>query len=91
MLESEYDIAMDSKMKAEVDDMCNYSEGIREEAREEVLAEVQAELDAKDAEIEAKDAEIDAKNALIRKNEAHTKRMEELLIAHNIPIPNVDE
>ena len=71
-------------MKAEVDDMCNYSEGIREEAREEVLAEVQAELDAKDAEIEAK-------NAVIRKNEAHTKRMEELLIAHNIPIPDVDE
>ena len=112
MLESEYDIAMDSKMKAEVDDMCNYSEGIREEAREEVLAEVQAELDAKDAEIEAKDAEIeakdaeieakdaeieakdveiDAKNAVIRKNKAHTKRMEELLIAHNIPIPDDDE
>ena len=67
-------------MKAEVDDMCNYSEGIREA----VWEEVQAELDAKDAEIEAKDA-------VIRKNEAHTKRMEELLIAHNIPIPDVDE
>ena len=47
MLESEYNIAMNSKMKAEVDDMCNYSEGIREEAREEVRKEVQAELDAK--------------------------------------------
>ena len=77
MLESEYNIAMDSKMKAEVNDMCNYSEGIREEAREEVLAEVQAELDAKDAEL--------------KKNKAHTKRMEELLIAHNIPIPDEDE
>ena len=102
MLESEYNIAMNSKMKAEVDDMCNYSEGIREEAREEVRKEVQAELDAKNEEIEKKNDEIekkneeieeknaviDAKNVELEESRAYVKKMEELLAKNNISISN---
>ena len=66
MLESEYAIAMDSKMKAEVNDMCNYSEGVREA----VWEEVQAALDAKDAIIDAKTAELEASKSYVKELEA---------------------
>ena len=72
MLESEYDLAMDYKMKTEVNDMCNYSEGVREA----VWEEVQAELEAKDAELEAKDAIIDAQNAELVASKSYVKELE---------------
>ena len=79
MLESEYDIAMDSKMKTEVNDMCNYSEGVREAVWEEVQAELDAkdaELEAKDAALEAKDAIIDAQNAELVASKSYVKELE---------------